>query len=160
MILKIETGRDNSILRKKSKQLKNFDKNLKKLVKDMVETMLKKDGVGLAAPQVGINERVVVLNFQIDSKNYRPIGLVNPVIIDASLDLIEAEEGCLSLPGECAKIIRHATATVKFQDEKSIQRILELDGLNARAIQHEIDHLDGILFVDRAENENPPAEAL
>ena len=119
----------------------------------MIATMLAKDGVGLAAPQVGVNERVVILNFQLGGKNFKPIALVNPEIADASVETVTAEEGCLSLPGIFGKVKRWKTATVKFQDEDGNPRALELDGLNSRAIQHEIDHLDGILFIDKIEGE-------
>jgi peptide deformylase len=157
LIIEIQIGRDNPILRQLSTPVRTFDKKLKKLVKDMGETMLAKDGVGLAAPQIGINKRLLVLNFQLDKKNTRPIGIINPSIINSSRDLSEAEEGCLSLPGENARVIRPARVTVEFQNENGNSQILELTGLNARAVQHEIDHLDGILFVDRAEGriENP-----
>ncbi|MFH1375797.1 MAG: peptide deformylase [Patescibacteria group bacterium] len=150
MLLNIQTGLDNPILRKKSKRVSKFDKKLAKFLKDLTETTLKKDGVGLAAPQVGVNERAAVLNFQTDSKTARSIVLVNPEIVDASIKTVVAEEGCLSLPGEYGNVERFQTVTVKFQDEKGQQRVLELDGLNARATQHEIDHLDGILFLDKA----------
>lgn len=150
MILSIQTGADNPILRKKSTKVKSFDKKLKKLLKDMEKTMLKKDGVGLAAPQVSVNLRVAVLNFQLDSESNRVIALINPEIVDASVETVEAEEGCLSLPGEYANVVRYKTVTVKFQDAKDTQRVLELDGLNARALQHEIDHLNGILLPDKA----------
>ncbi len=155
-MLKIETGSDNPILRKKSVKISKFDKKLKKFAKEMIEAMLKKDGLGLAAPQVGVNERLVILNFQLDlpagrqgMKNYKPVVLVNPGIVDASVEVIETEEGCLSLPGIFGKVKRYETVTVKFQDEDGNKRVLDLDGLNSRAIQHEIDHIDGILFVDK-----------
>jgi len=150
-ILKIEIGRDNPILRAKSQKVLKFDKKLKKFAQKMTATMFAADGVGLAAPQVGVNEQIVILNFQISAKDSRPITLINPEIIDASTKLDEAEEGCLSLPKEFASVIRHVGVTVRFADESGAPRILELDGLNARAIQHEIDHLNGILFIDRAE---------
>ena len=118
----------------------------------MTETMLEKDGVGLAAPQIGINERLVIINFQLTPSEFRPIALINPEIVDASIEMIGDEEGCLSLPGENATVVRPAKVTVRFLDENNNKRILELEKLNARAVQHEIDHLDGILFVDRAES--------
>ncbi len=152
MLLKIQTGTDNPILRKQSIALKKIDKRIKKLIKDMTETMLKEDGVGLAAPQIGTNERLVILNFQIDKKTFRPITLINPVIIDASIATETAEEGCLSLPKVFGQVARYAEITVRFMDESGSDRTLQLDKLNARAIQHEIDHLDGILFVDRIKN--------
>jgi peptide deformylase len=150
MILKIQTGTDNPILRKKSIAISKFDKKLKKLIKDMTETMLKKNGVGLAAPQIGINERLVILNFRLDSKKFQSLTLVNPEIINTSTEITIAEEGCLSLPKIFAKVQRYKTTTLKFQDEKNNQRILELDEFNSRTIQHEIDHLDGVLFVDES----------
>jgi peptide deformylase len=153
VILDIQTGTDNPILRKKSKSISRFDKKLKKLIKDMTETMLKKDGIGLAASQIGINERLVILNFQIDAKKYQSIALINPEIIDASIETAVAEEGCLSLPKIFGKVRRYQNTTIKFQDENSNVRVLELEGLNARAMQHEIDHCDGILFIDKVEGE-------
>lgn len=150
MILKIETGEQNPILRQKSAAVSQIDKKLKKFLKAMIETMLAKDGVGLAAPQVGVNERIVILNLRIDKKKWQTVALVNPVILDASVATICDDEGCLSLPGVVGEVERFATTTVKFLDENGAARILELEGLNARAIQHEIDHLDGVLFIDRA----------
>ena len=160
MLLKIETGRDNPKLRQKSAPIKKFDRSLQKLAKDLIETMLAKDGVGLAAPQVGIERRIAILNFQLAPKKWRPIALVNPAIIDASLKLATAEEGCLSLPEEFGKVTRPASVTVKFQDERGQPRVLEFAGINARAVQHETDHLDGILFIDRADQAISSAETL
>ncbi len=119
----------------------------------MIATMLAKDGVGLAAPQVGVNERLVILNFQLGGKKSKPIPLVNPEIIDASVKAIIEEEGCLSLPGIFGKVKRWKTVTIRFEDETGSPRALELEGLNARAIQHEIDHLGGVLFIDKLEGE-------
>ncbi|MCF7836133.1 peptide deformylase [Candidatus Gracilibacteria bacterium] len=153
MILEIQTGTDNPILRKKSTAISKFDKKLKKFVKDMTETMLKKDGLGLAAPQVGVNERLVIVNFRLDSKNFRPTAFLNPEIIEKSLTTESIEEGCLSLPGIFGKVSRPVQISLKFCDENGANRILALDGINARAAQHEIDHLDGILFVDKVEGE-------
>ena len=150
MILEIQTGAENPILRTQSKAVKAFDKKLKKVLKDMTVTMLEKDGVGLAGPQVGRNERLVILNLKVGPKKWQPIALANPEILDASLEMECGEEGCLSLPKLWGEVERHKTATIRFCDENGATRILELEGLNARAAQHEIDHLDGILFIDRA----------
>jgi peptide deformylase len=150
MILKVETGTDNPILRKKSLPVSKFDKKLKKFLKDMTETMIKKDGVGLAAPQVGVNERIVVINFRIAKSKWQTIPLFNPEILDASLATKCEDEGCLSLPGVVGKVDRFEKVIAKFLDEKGEKQVLELKGLNARVIQHEIDHLDGILFIDKA----------
>ncbi len=153
MILEIQTGTDNPILRKKSVKILKFDKKLKKFVKNMTETMLEKDGLGLAAPQVGVNEQLVILNFRLDSKKFRPTAFLNPEIIEKSLETESSEEGCLSLPGIFGKVFRPLRVSLKFYDENGAVRVLALDGINARAIQHEIDHLDGILFVDKVEGE-------
>ncbi len=151
MILEVQTGTDNPILRKKSVEISQFDKKLKKLAKDLIETMIEKDGVGLAAPQVGINERIVILNLQLGEKKSKALILVNPKITSASAETEIAEEGCLSLPKIFEMVKRNKTVVVKFQDEKGKSQTLELADLNARAAQHEIDHLDGILFVDKIE---------
>ncbi len=153
MILEIQTGSDNPILRQKSVDILKFDKKLKRFIKQMIETMLAENGVGLAAPQVGVNERLVILNFQLDRKKSKPIPLVNPEIIDVDTKTIIEEEGCLSLPGVFGKVKRQKTVTIRFKDENGDSRTLELDGLNSRAIQHEIDHLNGILFIDKVEEE-------
>ncbi len=150
MIFEIVTGADNPILRKKSVAVAKFDKKMKKFLREMTATMLAKDGIGLAAPQVGVNERIVILNLKIGVRKWQTAALVNPEILDSSVATECDDEGCLSLPGLVGAVERHSTATVKFLDENGAQRILELDELNARAIQHEVDHLDGILFIDRA----------
>ena len=149
MLLPIQTGSENPILRKKSTAVKQFDKKLKKFAKDMVETMLKKDGVGLAAPQVGVNTRMITINFEIGEGKFRAFALFNPKILDASVECVEGEEGCLSIPGEYGKVNRFREITLEFQDENGEKRVLQLDNFNARLAQHEIDHLDGILFIDK-----------
>ena len=150
MILEIITGADNPILRKKSAEISKFDKKTKKFLRDLAATMLAKDGVGLAAPQVGRNERAVVVNLKIDKKKWQTVALVNPEILDASAELECGEEGCLSLPKIWGEVERFKNVTLKFWDENGAPRILELADFNARVVQHELDHLDGILFIDRA----------
>jgi len=151
MLLPVQTGTDNPILRTVSAPVTQFGKKLTKLLIDMTETMLKKDGVGLAAPQIGVNKRIAVLNFQLGKDEWRILPMMNPTIVQVGDKLETDEEGCLSLPKIYAKVTRPAIATVKFQNEKGREQTLTMEGLNARAIQHEIDHLDGILFVDKAE---------
>ena len=154
MLLEIQVGSDNPILRKKSVAVKKIDARVKKLVKNMMVTMLAKDGVGLAAPQVGMNERIVIINFGTTDKDRRPLALINPEIIEFSKTLALAEEGCLSLPGLFGKVKRAKEVTVKFFDESGRDRSLVLRDLNARATQHEVDHLDGILFIDHVHDQN------
>ena len=113
----------------------------------MFETMYKAPGIGLAAPQVGVSERLIVLDVA-DGEERRPMVLVNPEIVWRSGERATAEEGCLSLPGQFADVTRPQAVKVRYLTEHGEERVLEADGLLARCVQHEIDHLDGILFVD------------
>ena len=126
-------------------KLKTIDEKIKQLIEDMIETMHKYNGVGLAAPQVGILKRVVVIDLYDDNG---PIKLVNPKIIKQKGEQ-EVDEGCLSFPNEYAKMIRPAEVTVEALDENGKKVKIKAEGLLAQALSHEIDHLDGILFVDK-----------
>ena len=119
------------------------------LVGDMKETMLAMNGIGLAAPQVGVNLRIIVVQLMNVGKLVGPVQeMINPVIQSSSEDLVEYEEGCLSIPGEYIKLERPRSIDVKFQDLRGKYKRWHLKGLEARVVQHEIDHLDGILMVD------------
>jgi peptide deformylase len=133
----------DEILRKKSKPVKEFDEKLWELLDDMRETMTKNDGVGLAAVQVGVLRRVIVLDV-----NNLKLELVNPVIIDSYGEQIE-KEGCLSCKGEWGYVKRPREVTVKAQDRYGNEYIMTGVDLLAKAFCHEIDHLEGILFVDK-----------
>lgn len=133
----------DEILRKKSRPVEKIDDRIKTLIDDMVETMYHEDGVGLAAPQVGVLKRIIVIDV-----GEGPIKLINPEIIDSEGTQTE-EEGCLSIPGERGIVERPAEVKVKALNENGEEVIIEGTGLLARALCHEIDHLDGILFVDR-----------
>ena len=135
----------DEILRKKSREVEKVDEKIKELVKAMLETMYKNNGVGLAAPQVGILKRVVVIDLY---DNNGPIVLINPEIIKEKGEQ-EVEEGCLSFPNQFAKIIRPAEVTVKALDEDGKEIKIKAKELLAQAISHEVDHLEGILFVDK-----------
>lgn len=163
-IMKIEIGADNPILRKKSLPVKGADNVFLRAMKD---TMLQYEGLGLAAPQVGVNERVFVMRLLRDNLqnetdettaeeskpiNYTILECVNPEIISMSEDMLIGEEGCLSLPKIYKDVPRAREITVKFDDAKGKQNILTLENMNARIFQHEYDHLDGILFIDRTED--------
>lgn len=138
----------NPILRKKSQPIKDvLDVELQKMLPEMVETMIKKDGVGLAAPQIGKNIRLVTVRF----KNNNLI-LFNPIIVKKSLLKEWDEEGCLSVPGVFGDVKRHKKIAIKYLDQNNLEQQLKAEGLLARIIQHEIDHLDGILFIDKAKN--------
>ena len=153
------------ILRKVTSRVIKFDKSLRKLIEDMFETMYASDGVGLAAPQIGVSKRVLVVDVDYPSKkyideqtkeekaSYSPMLLINPVIIQKEGELI-SKEGCLSFPNVIIDVIRAKKIIVKYQDLLGKERRLAADGdLLCRCIQHEIDHLDGKLFIDKTANE-------
>ncbi len=135
----------DEILRKMCRPVDNIDDKIKELVADMIETMHAQDGVGLAAPQVGILKRVVVIDLY-DDKG--PYVLINPEIIKEKGEQ-EVDEGCLSFPNQFAKIIRPEEVTVRAKDIDGKEYTLKGKGLLAQAISHEVDHLNGILFVDK-----------
>lgn len=142
-ILKIQTGKDNPILRKKSAKIGQIAKTTAKLAADMKETLAKEDGLGLAAPQVGQNVRVIVVKIE---STYVP--MINPEITRKSAETDVREEGCLSLPKTYCEIERAKEITVKFQDLKGGGQVLKLEDLPARVAQHEVDHLEGVLIMD------------
>lgn len=135
------------ILKARAEPVARIDDDLRRLVADMFETMYKAPGIGLAAPQVGVLERVVVVDVG-EEGDRRPMALINPEILWRSDHLVTAEEGCLSLPGQFADVTRPEAIRLRYTDEHGEGREVEADGLLARCVQHEIDHLDGILFVD------------
>lgn len=135
-------------LRIKAKEVTDFGSNLGVLIDDMFETMFKADGVGLAAPQVGIVRRVCVVSVDGVTK----YELVNPVILKSS-GIQRGAEGCLSCPGRSGIVARPKKMTVKAQDRTGESRLYKVDGFTAVAFSHEIDHLDGVLFVDKIEQE-------
>ena len=133
----------DTILRKKSKIVKTIDKKILELLDDMAETMYQEDGVGLAAPQIGVLKRLVVIDV-----GEGLIKLINPVIIEASGEQ-QGIEGCLSVPGVSGEVIRPQKVRIGAQNEKGEYIELEGEDLLARAFCHELDHLDGILFIDK-----------
>ena len=136
---------DDEILRKKCRPVEVVDEKIKELIQDMIETMHAEDGVGLAAPQVGILKRVVVIDLY---DEHGPYVLINPEIIKEKGEQ-EVDEGCLSFPNKFAKIIRPAEIVVRALDMDGKEYKLKGRDLLAQAISHEIDHLNGILFVDK-----------
>jgi len=135
------------VLKKVATPVTVFDERLRRLAADMAETMYAAPGVGLAAPQVGVSERLVVIDCSPRDEGPGLLTVINPEILAAEEDICE-EEGCLSVPGYYAKVPRKSRVKVRFQDLDGQQRMIEADGLWAVAFQHEIDHLDGVLFVD------------
>jgi peptide deformylase len=120
---------------------------IRDLVPRMFAAMYEAPGIGLAAPQVGVGLRLAVVDLQPNDKP-SPMVLINPSIVAASKDMAVREEGCLSLPGQYADVERPAAVTVRYEDEAGVKHQIEADGLLAACLQHELDHLDGVLFVD------------
>lgn len=137
----------NPELKKKSAPVTIISDSIRELVRDMSETMYAAPGVGLAAPQIGVHQRVIIID--ISDKNEPPdlIVAINPVIVHAEGEAYE-EEGCLSVPDYAANVRRHARVIVKALDLEGVEQTWKADELLAIAFQHEIDHLDGILFID------------
>jgi peptide deformylase len=135
------------LLRSRARAVLKVDDALRRLAEDMLETMYKAPGIGLAAPLVGVLQRLVVLDVA-DGEQRRPMVLVNPELVWRSEQRVTAEEGCLSLPGQFADVSRAAEVGLRYLDQRGEVRELSAEGLLARCLQHEIDHLDGILFVD------------
>ena len=136
------------ILRKKSKPLEKVDDEVRKLMNDMLDTMYYAPGIGLAAIQIGILKRIVVIDISKDKEKKEPLFLVNPEIISKSSKTSTYEEGCLSLPGQFAEVERPAECVLKYIDYSGKKKELKADGLLATCIQHEVDHLNGVLFID------------
>lgn len=155
MILSVVTGIDNPILREVSRPVEKFDKSLQKLIKNMQETMLAAKGIGLAAIQVGNPIRLAVIRLNHDTDREAIFPVVNPEITYFSEEKIIAEEGCLSLPNIFGNVERARKITIDFLNKKGEKQTLKLEGLNARVVQHEIDHLNGILFTDKLVPDHP-----
>lgn len=148
-ILPLTTGIDNKILRTVSKPVKKIDRTVKKLVADMIETMLDYDGLGIAAPQVGINLRIYIARLNFNTDNEMIVPMINAEFVSLSQEKEEHEEGCLSIPGKFGTVQRHSSVTIRYIDEHGKEHTLALQGLNARIMQHETDHLNGVLIADK-----------
>ena len=138
----------NTILRQKSLAVEKIDEDLQKLMADMLETMYAAPGIGLAAIQIGIPKRVIVLDIAQKEGSKNPIFFINPEIIEKSKNNSTYEEGCLSVPGQFAEINRSEKCHVKYLDSHGEKKEIKAEGMLATCIQHEIDHLEGILFID------------
>ena len=136
------------ILRKKSLPFEKVDSEVKTLLNDMLETMYEAPGIGLAAVQIGIPKRIVVIDISKDENKKDPIYFVNPELTWQSKEKSTYEEGCLSIPDQFAKVDRPEKCTVKFLDYNGNPKEIKAEGLLATCIQHEIDHLNGVLFID------------
>jgi len=138
----------NKILRQISKPVEKVSKEEQKLMDDMLDTMYSANGIGLAAIQIGVPKRIIVMDLSRDSKKKEPRYFVNPIIKNKNPKKETYEEGCLSVPNQFAKIDRPSKCEVEYLDYNGKKQILKADGLLATCIQHEMDHLEGILFID------------
>ena len=136
------------ILRKKSENLEKVDDELRSLLNDMLETMYSAPGIGLAAVQVGILKRLIVIDISKEKDRKDPLFFINPEIISRSKNISIYEEGCLSLPGYYAEIERPAECHIKYIDYNGKEKEIKANGLLSTCIQHEVDHLNGTLFID------------
>ena len=135
-------------LKKKSRPVGSVDAEVRRLMDDMLETMYEAPGIGLAAPQLGELKRVIVLDIDREDVKTGPLFMANPEIVEASDEDATYEEGCLSVPEHYSDVARPAKVTVRYLDRDNAQQELTCEGLLATCVQHEIDHLDGILFID------------
>jgi len=140
---------EDTVLRRKAKRVSSIDKSIQRLIDDMIATMQQASGVGLAAPQVGVSLRVIVLQMPEEE----PIAIINPEIVKRAGEQ-EVTEGCLSVPGYFGEIKRSASVTVKGQDRHGKAIRIKATDLMAEALEHEIDHLNGTLYIDHLDNQD------
>ena len=141
------------VLRQPAKRITKVDDSIRQLAREMLQTMYSSNGIGLAAPQVAVNKQLIVIDCEPDKPENPPLILINPQIIGYSPELCKAEEGCLSIPDVFLDVIRPQALEVSYKDEQGKPRKLQANGLLARVIQHEMDHLNGVMFVDRVDND-------
>ena len=139
----------SSTLRTNANRISKVDKDIRTLAKEMLQSMYSAKGIGLAAPQVGISKELLVIDINFEDSAAEPLILINPEITAFGSTLNSYEEGCLSIPGIYLNVVRPSTIKLKFRDEMGRPRKMNAEGLLARCIQHEVDHLKGVLFVDR-----------
>ncbi len=157
---------ENPVLRARARKVRSVSPALRRLIGDMIETMRAAPGVGLAAPQVGVSQRVIVVEYADDARADdappKLYAVVNPEIVRRSTDMLPGTEGCLSIPGYLGEVERHQTITVRGLDRNGNPFRLKAKDWLARIFQHEIDHLDGVLFIDRASRvwQPEPEEAV
>ena len=138
----------NKILRRKSVEVESVGREEQKLMDDMLDTMYDANGIGLAAIQIGIPKRIIVMDIAKNNEKRNPLYFVNPVIKNKNSELSTYEEGCLSVPNYFAEIDRPKKCDVEYLDYNGEKKILNAEGLLATCIQHEMDHLEGVLFID------------
>ena len=141
-------------LRTPANRIVKVDDSIRKLAKDMLITMYSAKGIGLAAPQVGIQKRILVIDLNFEDPESPPNVFINPEIISSSASLDTYEEGCLSIPGVYLNVVRPSSIKLSYRDEMGRPKKMNAEGLMARCIQHEIDHLNGVLFVDKVTDQD------
>ena len=139
----------DDVLRQNAKRISKVDNSIRTLAEKMLQSMYAAKGIGLAAPQIGINQELIVIDVNFEDSAAEPLILINPEISAYGTTLNSYEEGCLSIPGVYLNVVRPSTIKLKFRDEMGRPRKMKANGLLARCIQHEMDHLNGVLFVDR-----------
>jgi peptide deformylase len=140
------------VLRQPAKRITKVDDDVRRLVKQMLQTMYSEDGIGLAAPQVGVHKQLLVIDCDFDNPSTPPLVMINPEIKQQSQDVCVIQEGCLSIPKVFLDVTRPEVIEVSYKDENGRPQKMSAKGLLSRVIQHEIDHLNGVLFVDRIDN--------
>jgi peptide deformylase len=143
----------DAVLRAPARRISKVDESVRDLARDMLRSMYTAKGIGLAAPQVGVHRQLLVIDLDPDNPATPPMVLINPEIRSFGPSLDTYEEGCLSIPGVYLDVVRPSTVEVAFRDEMGRPQRIRADGLLARCIQHELDHLNGVLFVDRVTDE-------
>ena len=148
------------VLRKPARRISKVDESIRELARDMLRSMYSAKGIGLAAPQVGVDKQMLVIDLDLENPTNPPLVLINPEIVSSSATIETYEEGCLSIPEVYLDVIRPSSIKLSFRDEMGRPKKMNADGLLGRCIQHEIDHLNGVLFVDRVSNQEDLALAL
>ncbi len=136
-------------LRQPARRIGKVDESMREIIRDMLRSMYTAKGIGLAAPQVGIHSQLLVIDIDLENSTSPPFVFINPEITSSSAALETYEEGCLSIPGVYLDVVRPSEIKLSFRDEMGRPRKMNADGLLSRCIQHEMDHLNGVLFVDR-----------
>jgi peptide deformylase len=150
----------SQVLRQPARRISKVDEAVRDLARDMLRSMYAASGIGLAAPQVGVNKQLLVIDLDPENAAAPPMVLINPEITSFGAGLDTYEEGCLSIPGVYLDVVRPSVVEVSYRDEMGRPQKLRADNLLARCIQHELDHLNGVLFVDRVTDELSLNEGL
>ena len=148
MTIKTILTEPNKLLRQISERVEKVGEEERRLMNDMLETMYAANGIGLAAIQIGIPKRIIIMDISKDANNKKPMYFINPVIQQRATSKSTYEEGCLSVPDQYAEIERASKCEIEYLDYNGEKKLLKAEGLLATCIQHEMDHLEGILFID------------